>query len=140
MSKWIHVAGIVRYDVFNLGRPVDEPEFNTCSFNDERNKWENCDVPCGSEGSLTVNKHDVYRTDNQAFITYAFSGDLRDYSYEDNHEELEAWLESLIPDSKTNPIIIRQACFQVDYEDKDGTVVYQYDDELNKFVAGELNG
>jgi len=34
--------------------------------------------------------------------------------------------------------MIRQAVFQVDYEDRDGTVIYQYDNELNKFVAGEL--
>ena len=123
MSKWTHVAGVVRYDMFSIGKPVVEPEFKTCSFGDEEDKWTECDVPCGSEGSLTVNKHDVYRTDNQAFVTYAFSGDLRDYSYEDDSEDLEKWIQSLIPDSKTNPIMIRQAVFQVDYEDRDGTVI-----------------
>jgi len=140
MSKWTHVAGIVRYDMFSIGRPVTEPEFYAYKWSDSERARDKCNVPCGSEGSLTVNKHDVYRTDNQAFVTYAFSGDLRDYSYEDDHEELEKWIQSLIPDSKTNPVMIRQAVFQVDYEDRDGTVIYQYDNELNKFVAGELNG
>ena len=138
MSVWSHVAGVVRYDIFSIGKLVDEPEFNMYKWSDNDSRRELCDVPCGSEGSLTVNKHDVYRTKNQAFTTYAFSGDLRDYSYADDHEEFEKWIQSLIPDSKTNPIMIRQAVFQVDYEDRDGTVIYQYDDEQNKFVAGEL--
>ncbi len=137
MSKWTHLLGGVRYDSFNIGVPVTEPEFKTCKFGDSEEKWTECDVPCGSEGSLTVNKHDVYRTDNQAFVTYAFSGDLRHYSYEDDKEDLEEWIQSLIPDQGT-PLMIRQAVFQVDYEDREGTVIYQYDNELNKFVEGEL--
>jgi len=138
MSVWSHVAGTVRYDTFSIGRPMKEPEFHTYRWSDDDTKLHACDVPIGSEGSLTVNKHDVYRTETQAFITYAFSGDLRDYGYEEDHDEFENWLQSLIPDSSENPIIIRQAVFQVDYEDRDGTVVYQYDDEQNKFIAGEL--
>ncbi len=137
MSKWTHLAGVVRYDSFNLGVPVAEPEFNTCNFRDPEEKWDKCDVPCGSEGSLTVAKCDVYRTDTQAFTTYSFSGDLRDYSYEDDKEKLESWIQSLIPDGGT-PLMIRQAVFQVDYEDRKGTVIYQYDSDQSKFVAGEL--
>ena len=136
MSKWTHILGGVRYDMFFLGTPIDEPAFNTCSFNDPEEKWDKCDVPCGSEGSLTVGKADVYRNDTQAFVTYSFSGDLRDYSYENDKEKLEAWINSLIPEEGL--VMIRQAVFQVDYEDRDGTVIYQYDNELNKFVAGEL--
>ncbi len=139
MSKWTHVAGIVRYDTFSLGRPMTEPEFKTCSFGDPEDKWTDCDVPCGSEGSLTVGKSDVYRNENQAFLTYSFSGDLRDYSYEDDHDDLELWMQSLIPDTDGgNPIIIRQAVFQVHYEDREGLVTYQYDQDSNRFIAGEL--
>jgi len=136
MSKWTHILGGVRYDMFPLGQPIDEPEFNTCSFHDPEEKWDKCDVPCGSEGSLTVGKTDVYRNDTQAFVTYSFSGDLRDYSYEDDKEKLETWINSLVP--KEGLVMIRQAVFQVDYEDRAGTVIYQYDNETNSFVAGEL--
>ncbi len=139
MSVWSHIAGVVRYDILILaGRPVDEPEFHSYKWSDSETSMEKCNVPCGSEGSLTINKQDVYRTNNQAFITYSFSGDLRDYGYEEDHDRFEEWLASLIPDRKANPIMIRQAVFQVDYEDREGTVIYQYDYDQDKFVAGEL--
>jgi len=136
MSKWSHVAGVVRYDMFFLGTPINEPEFKTCKFGDNEKKWTECNVPCGSEGSLTVGKTDVYRNDTQAFVTYSFSGDLRDYSYEDDHEELEKWMQSLILEKGL--MIIRQAVFQVHYEDREGLVTYQYDQDSNRFIAGEL--
>ena len=136
MSVWTHVAGVVRYDLINVIGIAKEPEFHQYKWSDSDSKRDACNVPLGSEGSLTVNKHDVYRNKNQAFITYSFSGDLRDYGYEDDHVAFEKWLASLIPNDDL--VWISQAVFQVHYEDRDGLVTYQFDQDSNKFEAGEL--
>jgi len=136
MSIWAHINGTVRYDVLSIGSPMVEPEFNTYKWDDSGKSIDECNVPYGSEGSITVNKYDVYRRKNQAFVTYAFSGDLRDYSFEENSKKMEEWIQSLVPDEKAGHWI-RQAIFQIEYEDHDETIIYIYDDELKKFKRGE---
>ena len=129
MSHWVHINGSVRYDTISINEPATEPEFNTCSFRDELEVWDKCNVPCGSEGSIQVSKLDVYRTPTQAFVTYGFSGDLRDYDIS-KADELETWINSLVPDDMS--IWIRQGIFQVEFEGED-LRVYIYDDDLKTF-------
>ena len=110
--------------------PIDEPEFKTWSFNYTGSERDDCNVPAGSEGSLVVSKTDVYRTSNQAFVTYGFSGDLRDYD-EDDMEDFEKWLASLIP-GKLDSYWIRQAVFEVQGL-ASGTRIYIYDQDTESF-------
>jgi len=132
MSIWCHINGSMRLDKLIIGLTAPEKEFHTWSFMDDHEKIEKCNVPYGSEGSLTISKTSVYANKNQEFDTYSFSGDLRDYSRKDMNEILKKWMNSLVPETDSMTFI-RQAIFQVEFEDY-GTEVYIWDDDNREFM------
>ena len=64
MSTWTHVNGSVRYDFSILVNKAKEPIFKTADYNSSKHALDECNVPLGSEGSITVGKSVVYQTDN----------------------------------------------------------------------------
>ena len=77
MSDWTHVNAAIRFD----GMPgmFKRPKLGTtCRYDDEdRSKWKDCDVPCGSEGSLQYSLIE-YGT-GLPWLAVHIWGDLRDY-------------------------------------------------------------
>jgi len=117
MSQWTHVAGVIRIDgmpfVVGLNQEQERAEIhkmvgNTCSYDDDAPKWDACNVPCGSEGSLQYSysfaDHDEA---TEGFIAstslsrsaIAIWGDLRDY---DNENEIIEWFKGTLAKFQPN--------------------------------------
>lgn len=119
MSQWTHVAACIRFDALRLpGMPDFSPKLgNTCSFSDDQVKWDLCDIPCGSEGSLQY--HVWENPDAHAIAAYTVMiwGDLRDY---ENVDEIVSYLGRVTRDK-----IIRQGVVTINVEYQK-TVVFDY--------------
>lgn len=132
MSQWTHIAGVVRIDglpvVVGLNQEQERAEIikmigNTCDFEDGDDKWDACNVPCGSEGSIQYSYafsgrdegigHSITRS---AIPIY---GDLRDYS---DAEAIIKWFKQVIakfqPDHPENKGLfsIRDAVLSIEVE------------------------
>ncbi len=86
MSQWTHVNASIRFDGMKGMTPDPDPG-HTVSFDSPGQAWDECDVPCGSEGSLQYQMTEV--GDGLTRFTAAIWGDLRDYS---DVAEIEAYL------------------------------------------------
>ncbi len=114
MSIWTQINGsITLRDLTELtGQMVSIEAIkkimgNTCQFDGEDSAWDDCTVPCGSEGSLC---YVIYRPGRELdYITQVIiiTGALRDY---EDVKEIKAWFEKIIL-SKELPI--REATLQV---------------------------
>lgn len=117
MSQWTHINASIRFDGI-IGFGTAEPDLGiTCSYEDEEEQWNKCDVPCGSEGSM---QYMVWKNPSQsslAFRTVVFWGDLRSYS---NVEEILTYFNRI-----TEGQMIRSGILEIDVEFKD-TLAYQY--------------
>lgn len=125
MSQWTHVAGVIRFDDIRLGTTKFIPELGkTVRYNDPPDKWNECNVPCGSEGSLEY--YIKTNPDEHCIAAYVASiwGDLRDY---ENLQEIVDYFDRITKDK-----MIRQACFTVCIEGK-GMYCYIWTEE-GKFV------
>jgi hypothetical protein len=96
MSVWSHITGAVRLDggLFEdneaIENQVKEMFGNTCHFYSSEQEWDECNVPCGSEGSL---KYEFIAEKDESFIGAGIVliwGDLRRYELED-WDEIEDW-------------------------------------------------
>lgn len=126
MSIWTHIVGVIRFDSIQC---IEENNFNcgnTVSFDDPEEKWDACNVPCGSEGSLEISYWKNPCKSSMASDTVTIFGDLRDY---ENEQEIIDYFNSLIKDKW-----VRQACFSLHVEYK-GTRTFVYianDKEINE--------
>lgn len=107
MSVWTHICGVIRFDGIKGLTPAPELG-NTCGFEDDEAAWDDCNVPCGSEGSLQYSVWDNPDDSCMAMSTVSFFGDLR--SYEDV-DEVVAYFERIT----TGPLV-RQGMFSVHVE------------------------
>lgn len=132
MSQWTHVNAHIRVDAipeyhkgFDLGKkavaPIDiNDDVGYKKFGED---FENCTVPCGSEGSLD------YRVDivgsGLVFANVAIWGDLRDY---DNEEEIKEWLIKNFQNE-----MIRSSLIEIYVEYKQSNIyTFEYNEELEK--------
>ena len=128
MSIWTHVNGIIRVDALRgLGIPGQDfkvKDFgDTVSYEDEKEKWDKCNVPCGSEGSLTVLLWTNPHEDSIAAYTISIFGDLRSY---DNEQEIVDYFNKIVKDK-----MIRQGVFSFYVEETRGrTFVYNDNDKV----------
>jgi hypothetical protein len=113
MSQWTHLAGIIRLD--NMGHcmvraaTIRKKEImeeaiakalgKTCDYNSPDEAWDQCTVPCGSEGSL---QYRVFPNVDPQEDSHALSwgyiaiwGDLRDFGSEDMPKIKEWFQKSL---------------------------------------------
>lgn len=107
MSQWTHVTGVIRYD--GIVGMTPKPDLGkTVSWEDDENLWDECDVPCGSEGSLQTTLWENPNPSAMARWTATIFGDLRDYS--DVFEVLEYFMRI------TKGHMIRSGVFTVQVE------------------------
>ena len=127
MSYWTHVNCIVRVDdVF--GYRFDDGTlrdlFKTCTYDSSEKEFAECNVPCGSEGSLQVSiwiNPSEYGVDR---YTVSIFGDLRDYEETRQQESVE-WLNHMIKDKE---LMIRDGVMTVNEK------AYRYEWTTNEFV------
>ena len=123
MSLWTHVNGSLRVKNMKaqLGKKSVkkykkelESLFKTVSFYDESKKWKQCNVPCGSEGSLSVS---IWVSEEGDLSTINFFGDLRGFY---NDLAIIEWIDNIIAD---NSFFIRDGVMTVNGK------VYVYKEE-----------
>lgn len=109
MSRWTHVAGIIRIDQLPIKVRQLSEEAVIAMFSEN--------APIGSEGGLTF-----YADKTQVIEPSGFSavwgsigivGDLRDF---DDHTKVEEWIRSLPPKLRKHQALIRNAVINIDVE------------------------
>lgn len=167
MSQWTHVTGIIRLD--SMGAIVTGPAptknlkireaavralGKTSDYHLEPGAWDECTVPCGSEGSLQYNVYPNSDSDDHA-LTWGYAsiwGDLRDFGIE-NLQEVYDWFKGSLerlqkpkgfssPENMVMPekveyvlstFVIRQAVLSIDVE-FGPRVVLLWDDDKHAVV------
>src|SRR4030067_305874 len=138
MSRWSHVAGVIRIDALPLHSNCDvewvaEVEKNLGKivlFNSPRRLWDlpiTEKTPMGSEGgiqytiNLTGNKNSLTRG------TITIFADLRDFGSLKDTKTIVSWLNNAF--EKIKSCYIRQAIIQVEDEGKEGNGFIIWDDD-----------
>lgn len=96
-----------------------------------RKDWDNCTLPCGSEGSLVYN---IWENDDDSDIpafTVSVFGDLRDYEETDS---IQTWFNQLCDSFP----IIRQAIYLAETEGCNPQV-FRYDKEEDDEDYGKIH-
>jgi len=104
MSILTHVSGSIRFDGLPGVSPVPDCGI-ACSFTDTSEQWDKCNIPCGSEGSLTISTWKD-PSGSAALYTVTIFGDLRDY---DDAQEIIDYFKRI-----TKRQAVRQACFAIE--------------------------
>ena len=107
MSQWTHVAGVIRFD--GLLNMTPKPNLGkTVVFEDPEEKWDKCNVPMGSEGSLEHNLITNPHESSMAKWVATIWGDLRDY---DNADEIIEYFKRI-----TKGQMVRNGVFTINIE------------------------
>lgn len=118
MSIWTHVAVTIRFDALRISdhfsMTVDDLG-QTCTFDSDRDAWDQCNVPCGSEGSLQTHLWVNPQMNCMAAYTAAIHGDLRDYQ---DVEEIKAYLNRICKGR-----LVRQGVANIEVEDRVSVVL-----------------
>ena len=119
MSQWTHVNCSIRIDGLAGLMPV--PDLGkTVGFGHDERAWAECDVPCGSEGSLQTSLSTS--DDPHALARYVATiwGDLRDY---DNEDLIIKYLDRI-----TKGQMVRSGIAVIDVE-RIGRTIVLFDDD-----------
>lgn len=108
MSTWTHVAGLIRYDdvrCINTGllSKYKEALGQTFIFEDDEDKWDSCNVPAGSEGSIQWVLRENPDLGSADSYTVSIFGNLRNFN---NLDEIETWFKRCV---ENNDFLVRQA-------------------------------
>ena len=127
MSKWTHIAGIIRIDDFSLNvESISERSI-------ERLIAEGS--PTGSEGGLDFKARKTQLNDPPCFEAVwgyiSFGGDLRDFHIE-NLNEVREWLNTIVKRLQDHACIIRQGVIHIDPE-YDPSIIIVYDWETEEW-------
>lgn len=127
MSKWTHVNASIRFDgLTNKTLPTKKELGIVCKYGDEdESRWENPDLPCGSEGSIDYRIIKNPDKDCVAAMVVVFWGDLRDY---DNIDEILQYFEEI-----TIGKDIRSGILEIDVEFRE-ILIYRYNQDTEKWV------
>lgn len=145
MSQWTHIVGMIRIDAMgNHGGvdPIIRKCFgNTCQYNDTSKVWDECNVPCGSEGSL---QYDVvyfgYKETKGNIHSSSISwgavqiwGDLRNY---DDHEEIYQWVLKVVKKLEKHHLYVRDMAIKihVEYQSDYFITIRDTDDLVDKII------
>lgn len=131
MSQWTHVCGCIRYDALRMkGVPyntLDEIKKligNSVSYDDSEEKWDICNVPRDSEGSIQFVFWSNPDLHNIAAFTVAIFGDLRDFGMEDV-PKIKAWFEQV---TKGKGIMVRNAILEICVESQEEPIILRYEE------------
>jgi len=117
MSQWTHVNGQIRIDGIpgmntkpSFGNMCTHEMISEAPIEECEQIYKECDVPCGSEGSLYYSV-DVVGT-GMVWCNVSIWGDLRDYgSKEEDTERIIKWIKK-----RTEGHFIRQASIMIEVE------------------------
>ena len=145
MSQWTHVAGIIRVDgmgsLLGMTSPDEKQAIEkvigkTTDFISSYEEYDECTVPCGSEGSLQY-KVDIHGGNSSLYRgAVTIWGDLRDY---DNTNEIVSWFKKTLESfniSKEFPFGVRDAVISIDVEDSPNKVICSWTGE--KLIIKEV--
>jgi len=125
MSQWTHVNGCIRIDgIPNIEDNVDIKSIReilgiTCRYNSPDKRWKECNVPCGSEGSIQYKI--IPAGDGLVLWTVAIWGDLRDFGSKDV-KKIRKWFKKITEESGLS---IRSAILEIRIE-YGKTIVLRY--------------
>lgn len=136
MSTWTHVAGTIRIDHLRSLDIKPVPDFDNIfkkfiydenidyeiDYDNQKQKWIECNMPKGSEESLDYR---IIENPNKSSIcayTVAIFGDLRDFGKDDVNKIKEWWKDTL---SKFD--MVRQAILQIQPEDGETLILTEKD-------------
>jgi len=109
VSRWTHIAGIIRIDQIPIRIPQLSEEAVIAMFSEN--------APRGSEGGLTFHAVRTQVIEPAGFPavwgSISITGDLRDF---DNYMKVEEWLQGLPPKLKEHQALIRNAVINIDVE------------------------
>jgi len=125
MSQWTHINGCIRID----GIPCIEDNVDiesvreklgvTCRYNSPHKRWKECNVPCGSEGSI---QYKIISAGHGLVLwTVAVWGDLRDFGSKDV-KKIRKWFKKITEESGLS---IRSAILEIRIE-YGKTIVLRY--------------
>jgi len=125
MSQWTHVNGLIRIDGIpgmnikpDFGKMCTSDMLDDMSYDEWGQVYEECDVPCGTEGSLHYKVHEV--GSGMVWCNVSIWGDLRDYGSE-GIDKIVQWIKE-----RTYEQMIRQASIMIEVED--GRCVHMFFD------------
>ena len=132
MSQWTHVCGCIRYDAlrmanmpYNTIESIKELVGHPVSFDDDKEKWDACNVPCGSEGSIQFVFWANPKLNHVAAFTVGIFGDLRDFG-KDDVPKIKEWFEKV---TKTDGIIVRSAILEIEVEGEKESIILRHQKE-----------
>jgi hypothetical protein len=125
MSQWTHVNGCIRIDgIPSIEDNVDIESIReklgiTCRYNSPDKRWKECNVPCGSEGSI---QYKIISAGHGLVLwTVAVWGDLRDFGSKDV-KKIRNWFKKITEESGLS---IRSAILEIRIE-YGKTIVLRY--------------
>ncbi len=126
MSQWTHICGCIRYNAlrianmpYNTLSEIKGLVGNSVSFEDSVEKWDACNVPCGSEGSIQFVFWANPSLNDLAAYTVAIFGDLRDFGVEDV-PKIKEWWERV---TTGKDVMVRNAILEVCVEGDDKPII-----------------
>lgn len=135
MSQWTHVCGCIRYDSlrmagmpYNTIKKIKELIGNPVSYEDSEEKWDACNVPYGSEGSIQFVFWANPSLNALAAFTVGIFGDLRDFGKEDV-PKIKEWFEKV---TTVEHLIVRAAILEIDVEYEKEPIILRYEGEENE--------
>jgi hypothetical protein len=121
MSRWTHVAGVIRVD--SIPGVIPDPEFSkifkTFNYHNAETMRNSCNVPYGSEGSLQVSVYTNPATVGVPRFIVTIWGDLRDFGDDNDMVLMKKWWKKTL---KQFPMI-RQAVLKVDDEHEENSFI-----------------
>lgn len=109
---------------FSTLNAVKEHMGKTFCYDDDENKWDDCNVPCGSEGSIQFVFYESPDMSSIAAYTVAVWGDLRDFGSKEDIETVKKWFNSV---TKGEGVMVRNAILEIDIDGKDHTILRHED-------------
>jgi hypothetical protein len=129
MSRWTHVNGAIRVDAicgnFSKIELIEDIEHcfgKTVKYLDPTEMWDECTVPCGSEGSLQYEFIDNNEENSVNCGTILIHGDLREYW---NKEEIINWVKQAI--STSEMWWVRSLCIKIDIDGEKSIILIESD-------------
>lgn len=124
MSRWTHIAGVVRIDSIGMLNPERAQWFQTLPERLQDG------LPSGSEGPLVYSvlrdpAHGIETSLSQGQV-YIW-GDLRDFGGVDDSFTIVEWLDKHLTGNKTEMWFPRMGVVVVEDEGEEGSVVLQFE-------------
>jgi len=95
---------------------------NPVNFEDSQEKWDACNVPCGSEGSIQFVFWSNPSLNAFAAFTVGVFGDLRDFGTEDV-PKIKEWFERV---TKSDGVMVRNAIIEIEVEYQDEPIILRH--------------